>query len=67
MKRKIPFTTSPLKKTTYSPISSSMRKIIQKGLENREDALLSALANELLATTEETTSHDDVWRELLQN
>lgn len=65
MKRKTPSTTSPLKKATYSPIPSSMYKIIQKGLENRENALLSALANECLNNPEEAISHDDVWRELL--
>ena len=43
-------------------ISNVAKELVREALEKREDAALSALAEERIAKKEKIVSHDDAWK-----
>lgn len=57
---------SILAKKEDKSISFLIRELILEALERREDAVLSAIADERLQEPQETISHKDIWKKLIK-
>lgn len=55
-----------LAKKEQKSVSSLMRELVLEALERREDKALSVLADERLEESKETQSHEEIWKDLLE-